>query len=74
QWPKFNEEYLKEDTIKYTISFNGKARFTMDFAADADKAYIESTVLANEQTNKYLDGKAVKKMIVVPKKIVNIVF
>ena len=74
QWPKFNEEYLKEDTIKYTISFNGKARFTMDFAADADKAYIESAVLANEQTNKYLDGKAVKKMIVVPKKIVNIVF
>ena len=74
QWPKFNEEYLKEDTIKYTISFNGKARFTMDFAADADKSYIESTVLANEQTNKYLDGKAVKKMIVVPKKIVNIVF
>ena len=74
EWPAFNADYLKEDTIKYTISFNGKARFTMEFAADADKADIEAQVLANEQTGKYLDGKAVKKMIVVPKKIVNIVF
>ena len=74
EWPTFNADYLKEDTIKYTISFNGKARFTMEFAADADKADIEAQVLANEQTGKYLDGKAVKKMIVVPKKIVNIVF
>ena len=74
QWPEFNEEYLKEDTIKYTISFNGKARFTMDFAADADKADIESTVLANEMSKKYLEDKPVKKVIVVPKKIVNIVF
>ncbi len=74
EWPAFNADYLKEDTIKYTISFNGKARFTMEFAADADKADIEAQVLANEQTAKYLDGKAVKKMIVVPKKIVNIVF
>ena len=74
QWPQFNEEYLKEDTIKYTISFNGKARFTMDFAADADRTEIETLVLTNEMTNKYLDGKAVKKVIVVPKKIVNIVF
>ena len=74
EWPAFNADYLKEDTIKYTISFNGKARFTMEFAADADKADIEAQVLANEQTGKYVDGKAVKKMIVVPKKIVNIVF
>ena len=74
QWPEFNEEYLKEDTIKYTISFNGKARFNIDFAADADKADIEATVLANEMTKKYLEDKPVKKVIVVPKKIVNIVF
>ena len=74
QWPTFNEEYLKEDTIKYTISFNGKARFTMDFATDADKAYIESTVLADEMTKKYIEDKPIKKVIVVPKKIVNIVF
>ncbi len=74
QWPTFNEDYLKEDTVKYTISFNGKARFTMDFAADADKADIESTVLADEMTKKYIEDKPIKKVIVVPKKIVNIVF
>lgn len=74
QWPKFNEAYLKEDTVKYTISFNGKARFTMDFAADADREYIEKTVLSDEATKKYIEEKPVKKIIVVPKKIVNIVF
>ena len=74
KWPMYNEEYLKEDTITYTISFNGKARFTMNFAANAGKEEIESSVLANENTKKYLEDKPVKKMIVVPKKIVNIVF
>lgn len=74
QWPDFNEEYLKEDTVTYTISFNGKARFTMNFAADAGKDEIEKNVLSNETTKKYLEDKPVKKMIVVPKKIVNIVF
>ncbi|MBR2301996.1 MAG: leucine--tRNA ligase [Bacteroidaceae bacterium] len=74
EWPIYNEEYLKEDTIKYTISFNGKARFNLEFAADADKADIEAGVLANEMTKKYLEDKPVKKVIVVPKKIVNIVF
>ncbi len=74
EWPIFNEDYLKEDTIKYTISFNGKARFNLEFAADADKADIEAGVLANEMTKKYLEDKPVKKVIVVPKKIVNIVF
>lgn len=73
QWPAFNEEYLKEDTIKYTISFNGKARFTLDFAADATNADIEATVLANENSQKYIDGKPIKKVIIVPKKIVNVV-
>lgn len=74
KWPAYNEEYLKEDTITYTISFNGKARFTMNFAADAEKSEIENSVLANENTKKYLEDKPVKKMIIVPKKIVNIVF
>lgn len=74
QWPAFNEEYLKEDTVTYTISFNGKARFNMNFAADAERSEIEKSVLANENTKKYLEDKAVKKIIVVPKKIVNIVF
>ena len=73
QWPAFNEEYLKENTIRYTISFNGKARFTLDFAADATNADIEATVLANENSQKYIDGKPIKKVIIVPKKIVNVV-
>lgn len=74
QWPAFNEEYLKEDTVTYTISFNGKARFNMNFVADAERSEIEKSVLENENTKKYLEDKAVKKIIVVPKKIVNIVF
>ena len=74
QWPEFNDDYLKEDVIKYTISFNGKARFTLDFATDATNADIEATVLADENSQKYIDGKAIKKVIIVPKKIVNIVF
>ncbi len=74
EWPAFNEEFLKEDTIKYTISFNGKARFTMDFTADADKEYIEKSVLDDENSKKYIDNKPIKKVIIVPKKIVNIVF
>ena len=73
EWPAFNEEYLKEDTIKYTISFNGKARFNLEFAADATNAEIESTVLADENSQKYIDGKPIKKVIIVPKKIVNVV-
>ena len=73
QWPAFNEDYLKEDTVKYTISFNGKARFTMEFAADADNDTIQSAVLADEQAQKWIDGKSPKKVIIVPKKIVNIV-
>ncbi len=74
EWPTFNEEYLKEDTIKYTISFNGKARFTMDFAANTDKSDIEKTVLENDMTKKYIEDKPIKKIIIVPNKIVNIVF
>ena len=72
-WPVCNEEYLKEDSVTYSISFNGKTRFTMELAADLDNAAIQETVLANENTQKYIDGKAIRKVIVVPKKIVNIV-
>ncbi len=74
EWPAYNEDYLKEDTIKYTISFNGKARFTMEFSSSADKNEIENVVLANDNTKKYIEDKQVKKIIIVPKKIVNIVF
>ena len=73
QWPAWNEEYLIENEIQLTISFNGKARFQMQFAADADNASIEKTVLADERTAKYLGDKNVVKVIIVPKKIVNIV-
>lgn len=73
EWPAFNEEYLIEDTINYTISFNGKARFNMEFAADAASEAIQSAVLADERSVKWMEGKAVMKVIVVPKKIVNIV-
>ena len=73
QWPVCNEDYLKEDIVKYTVSFNGKARFTLDFPADADNATIEQTVRTHEASQKYLEGKTVKKVIIVPKKIVNMV-
>ena len=73
EWPTFNEEYLKEDTIKYTISFNGKARFTMEFATDATNDEIQSAVLADENSKRYIEDKPIKKVIIVPKKIVNIV-
>ena len=73
EWPKFNEEYLKEDSITYSISFNGKTRFTMDFAADATQQEIQDAVLANEKAQSYIEGKPIRKVIVVPRKIVNIV-
>ena len=73
QWPKYNEEYLKESSVTYSISFNGKMRFTLDLPIDMDNATIESTVLANEQSQKWIEGKQIRKVIIVPRKIVNIV-
>ena len=73
QWPAFNEEYLKEDVINYTISFNGKARFNMEFPADAASDAIQAAVLTDERSQKWTEGKTPKKVIVVPKKIVNVV-
>ena len=72
-WPKFNEDYLKEDSITYSISFNGKTRFTMDFPADATQQQIQDAVLANEKALGYINGQTIRKVIVVPRKIVNIV-
>ncbi len=72
-WPVAEEKYLKESSAKYAVSFNGKVRFTMELPADMDKETVGQTVLADEQTKKYMDGKEVKKLIVVPGKIVNIV-
>ncbi len=72
-FPICNEEYLKETSVKYPISFNGKVRFMLELPADMSKEEVEKTALVNEQTIKQLDGKAPKKIIVVPGKIVNIV-
>ena len=72
-WPEFDEKYLVESTVQMTISFNGKARFQMQFAADADNKAIEEAVMADERSAKYIGEKKVAKVIIVPKKIVNIV-
>lgn len=72
-WPKFDEQYLKEDSQTLSISFNGKTRFTLDFPTDASKECIQETALASEQAQKYLEGKQIVKVIVVPGRIVNIV-
>ena len=72
-WPQWNEQYLVESTVQLTVSFNGKARFQMDFAADADNATIEQAVFADERSAKYMGGKQVVKVIIVPRKIVNVV-
>ena len=73
QWPVFNPQYLVESEVQLTVSFNGKARFQKKFAADATNDEVQAAVLADEQSKKYLDGKTVVKVIVVPKKIVNVV-
>ena len=72
-WPQYNEEYIKEDTVNYTVSFNGKARFNKEFAVDAQNDEIEKEVLADERSARWTEGKQVIKVIVVPRKIVNIV-
>ena len=73
QWPTWNEDYLVENEVQMTVSFNGKARFQMTFAADADKQTIEKQTLDDDRTAKYTDGKQVVKVIVVPGKIINLV-
>ena len=72
-WPECNEAYLVEDTQKYPVQFNGKVRFTFECAKNTPKEEVEKLVLAHEDTAKYLAGNAVKKIIVVPGRIVNIV-
>ena len=72
-YPIADASHLKETQITYPISFNGKMRFTIDLDAEASKEEIEKAALADERTAQYIDGKAIKKVIVVPKKIVNIV-
>ena len=73
QWPAYEEKYLEETEVQLAIAFNGKARFQMAFPATATNAEIEQAAMADERAAKFLEGKQVVKVIVVPKKIVNIV-
>lgn len=73
QWPSWNEAYLVESEMQLTVSFNGKARYQKTFAADTTVEKIQKATLEDERSQKYIDGKNVVKVIVVPKKIVNIV-
>jgi leucyl-tRNA synthetase len=72
-WPQWNDAYLKEDSVPYAISFNGKSRYILEFPADATNEEIEKAVLEHPSSQKWIDGKTAKKVIIVPKKIVNIV-
>ena len=72
-WPQYDEQYLVENQMQLTISFNGKARFQMQFAVDADNDTIQKAVLEDEKSQKYIADKKVVKVIIVPKKIVNVV-
>lgn len=73
QFPEFKEEYIKENAFAYPVSFNGKMRFKLELPVDMPKDEVEKAVLAAEDAQKWLEGKTPKKVIVVPKKIVNVV-
>jgi len=73
EWPEWDEQWLTSDHVTYPVSFNGKVRFQMEAATSADKQEVETQVLADERTVKQLEGKVVRKIIVVPGRIINIV-
>lgn len=72
-FPTWNEKFLTEDSFEYPVSFNGKVRFKLALPTESTQADIEAAVKAAPETQKWLEGKEVKKLIIVPKKIVNIV-
>ena len=72
-WPAFNEDYLKEDSVKMMVAFNGKARFPLEFPADVTKEEAEKAALADPQSAKWMEGFTVAKVIVVPGKMINVV-
>ena len=72
-WPVAENQYLEDDTFSYPVSFNGKMRFNIDLDAKMGPKEVEAAVLAHEKTSHYLEGNTPKKIIVVPKRIVNIV-
>jgi leucyl-tRNA synthetase len=72
-WEAYDEAYLQEDSVNYTVSFNGKARYNATFPAEANKEEVETAVLADERSAKWLEGKSVLKVVFVPRKLINIV-
>lgn len=73
RWPKWNEEYLKESQVKYTVLFNGKPRYNIEVPTGTGKDEVQRIALANPGAEKWVAGKTPKKVIVVPGKIVNVV-
>ena len=73
-FPKWNESYLVEDEVNYPVSFNGKMRFKITLPSEMTKEQVEVEVMKHKKTLHYLEGKSPKKVIVVPKRIVNIVY
>ncbi len=73
QWPQWDEKYLKEANVNYPVSFNGKPRFNISVPADMPAQEVQKLALENEAAAKWIEGKTVRKVIVVPGKIVNVV-
>ncbi len=73
KYPVFNPQHLVEATFEYPIQINGKVRTTISYALDRPTAEIEQDVLTNEVVQKWMEGKPAKKIVVVPKRIVNVV-
>ena len=73
QWPEYDATYLEEDSFECPVSFNGKMRFTIRLKRNLSATEVETLVLTSTEAQKYLEGKMVRKVVVVPNKIVNIV-
>ncbi len=72
-WPVVDEDALKQDSIDYVVQVNGKVRGKVQVPADADKAAVEAAALANDNVQRFIEGVTVRKVIVVPNKLVNVV-
>jgi leucyl-tRNA synthetase len=72
-FPTHEQKFLIESSKNYPVSFNGKMRFTIDLPLDLKKEEIEKAVMAHEKTAGYIEGKTIRKVIIVPGKIINIV-
>ncbi|HXS36849.1 MAG TPA: hypothetical protein VN721_09120, partial [Flavipsychrobacter sp.] len=72
-FPKFEEQYIQENTKKYPVAVNGKTRIEMEFPLDADPAMVEKKVLSDETIKKWLEGKEPKKVIYVKGRMINVV-